>query len=239
MDLRGQLPTLTGADVSRRLTGAAPTALAAVTPLILTLNEAENIERTLAALSWAATIVVVDSGSTDGTLAILARYPAVTVVHRAFDNHTAQWNYGLDQIGTEWVLTLDADYVLTEEFAREMAQRVDGARADGYFAPFTYCIDGHPLRGTLYPPRLALFRAARGRYEADGHTQRLRLDGHSESMTARIRHDDRKPLSRWIEAQHRYALLEVEKLRAASIASLSFGDRMRRTSAATPFLVFL
>jgi glycosyltransferase involved in cell wall biosynthesis len=239
MDLRGQLSTVTGTGISRRLTTAAPTALTAVTPLILSLNEAENIERTLAALSWASTIVVVDSGSTDGTLAILARYPVVTVVHRQFDNHTNQWNYGLDQIGTEWVLTLDADYVLSPEFVREMALSLDGAKADGYFVPFTYCIDGHPLRGTLYPPRLALFRVARGRYEADGHTQRLRLNGRSETMKARIRHDDRKPPSRWIEAQHRYARLEAEKLRATPIANLSFGDRMRRAGAATPFLVFV
>jgi glycosyltransferase involved in cell wall biosynthesis len=213
--------------------------LAAVTPLILTFNEAENIGRVLAALAWAETIVVVDSGSTDDTLAILARDERVTVVHRAFDDHTTQWNFGLRQVKSDWVLALDADYVLTDEFSREMIATLAAPSAEGFFAPFTYCIDGHPLRASLYPERLVLFRRTHAHFEQDGHTQRLRLEGRTSSMRSSILHDDRKPLTRWLEAQQRYAMLEAAKLRAASSrGELSVRDRIRRAGLGAPFLAF-
>ncbi|MFM7368397.1 MAG: glycosyltransferase, partial [Sphaerospermopsis kisseleviana] len=66
-----------------------------ITPLILTYNEAPNIDRTLEKLTWAQTIIVIDSYSTDQTLEILSNYPQVTVVKRKFDSFASQCNYGL------------------------------------------------------------------------------------------------------------------------------------------------
>ena len=66
-----------------------------VTPLLITFNEIQNIERTLAKLDWAVRIVVIDSGSTDGTLDILAKDPRVDVIHRPFDSFAEQCNFGL------------------------------------------------------------------------------------------------------------------------------------------------
>ena len=69
-----------------------------ITPLILTFNEAPNIERTLARLTWAARIVVVDSFSTDETQAICQRFPQVDFIPRTFESFAAQCNFGLSQI---------------------------------------------------------------------------------------------------------------------------------------------
>src|ERR1041385_6340109 len=91
-----------------------------ITPLVLTYNEAPNIGRTLEKLSWAKEVVVVDSFSTDETLEIIRKFPQVRLVQRKFDNHTAQWNFGLAQVRTDWVLSLDADYVLSEELIHEI-----------------------------------------------------------------------------------------------------------------------
>ena len=90
--------------------------LSDITPLILTFNEAPNIRRTLEQLSWAQEIVVVDSFSTDETLAIATTLPRTRVVHREFDSFAGQCNFGLQCARTEWVLSLDADYVLSDEF---------------------------------------------------------------------------------------------------------------------------
>ena len=91
-----------------------------ITPLILTFNESPNIARTLEKLSWAKQIVVIDSYSTDATLEILQHYPQVQIFQREFDNHENQWNFGLQQVKTEWVLSLDADYLLTDELITEL-----------------------------------------------------------------------------------------------------------------------
>jgi glycosyltransferase involved in cell wall biosynthesis len=201
--------------------------LSDITPLILTWNEAPNLERTLARLGWAKEVVVVDSGSSDDTVQIAARHPGVRVLERAFDDHSQQWNFGVDAVRTPWVLALDADYVLGTGFEDELAACGEGV--DAYEAEFRYCVLGQPLRGSLYPPRALLFRRDRCRYVQDGHTQRLEVKGVVGRLQTRVDHDDRKPLSRWLLAQDKYAVLEVDKLLAADPAMLGWPDRLRRT----------
>lgn len=208
-----------------------------ITPLILTYNEAPNIERTLNRLRWARQIVVIDSFSTDETLELLKGYPQVRVYQRVFDTAANQDNYGLDQVTTEWVLSLDADYVLTDELVEELRRLAPTSSVNGYWARFRYCVFGKPLRGTLYPPRMVLYRREKARYEDDGHTQRVRVEGEAGWLAAPIMHDDRKPLSRWLQSQDRYMRQEVEKFRRASGAELSLSDRIRRNKVAAPFIV--
>ena len=94
-----------------------------ITPVILTFNEAPNIARTLGKLGWARDIVVVDSGSTDATLGIAGQFANVRVFHRDFESHAAQWTYALTRTGiaTDWVLALDADYVLSDALVEELS----------------------------------------------------------------------------------------------------------------------
>jgi hypothetical protein len=109
--------------------------------------------------------------------------------------------------------------------------------ADGYFAPFKYCVFGKPLRGTLLPPREVLFKREKAVYFDDGHTQRLRVNGKSGMLSSYIYHDDRKPLSRWLWAQDRYLIIETKKLLETPDQELSFGDRIRRQKILAPFVI--
>jgi len=208
-----------------------------ITPVILTYNEAPNIDRTLQQLTWTNRIVVIDSGSTDETLDILRRYPQVEVFHRVFDTHANQWNYGLQQVKTEWILSLDADYQVTDELMTEIAGLSPDATVNAYYVNFKYCVFGQPLRATLLPPRAALFRRDRATYFDDGHTQQLRVEGNTGELSAYIYHDDRKSLQRWLWAQDRYAVLEAQKLLATPSQSLSLGDRLRTYKVIAPFIV--
>ena len=212
-----------------------------VTPLILTYNEEPNIERTLSRLAWARDIVVIDSFSTDATLEICRRFPQVRVIQRVFDSHAQQWTFGLHQSGitTEWVLALDADYVLSDELLIELSGLVPDADVMGYCVAFRYCIWGKPLRGTLYPPVTVLYRRERACYVQDGHTQRVIVKGEVRSLHGRIFHDDRKPLARWLQGQDRYMQLEVEHIRQTPWKALSNPDRLRRLIVVSPFVVFL
>lgn len=216
-----------------------PNFLRHITPIVLTFNEAPNIARILSKLFWAREIVVVDSGSTDGTLDILQRHAQVRTVHRAFDSHAAQWNFALTQTGinTDWVLAMDADYVLTDDLVAELSQLDPSPETLGYRMRFRYCIAGQPLRATLYPPVTTLFRRSRGRYLQDGHTQRLALAGQVLALQAPALHDDRKPLQRWLWAQNRYAALECDVLLSKPWRQLRLQDRLRSLIVITPWLV--
>jgi glycosyltransferase involved in cell wall biosynthesis len=204
--------------------------LADITVLVLTYNEEANIERTLAGLRWASRIVVVDSGSTDGTLKLLARQPRVTVYHRSFDTHARQWTFGLRETGISsgWILALDADYRLPDELVLELGRLDPSPNVAGYRARFIYAIDGKPLRGSLYPSAVVLFRHDQAEYFQDGHTQRLRVRGGVVELHSAIWHDDRKSFSQWRNAQLRYMALEAGKLRATPLPDLSWPDRARR-----------
>jgi len=200
-----------------------------ITPLILTYNEAPNIGRTLEALRWAREIVVVDSFSDDETVEIASSFPQVRAFQRAFDSHRNQWEFGLRETGirTEWVLALDADYVLTHDAVSELKNLAAGSAVAGYRAKFTYCVHGKQLRSGIYPPVTVLYRREAASYVQDGHTHRVVVDGRVEELRSRLLHDDRKPLRRWFTSQARYAELEGEKLLTTSREALDLTDRVR------------
>lgn len=206
-----------------------------VTPLILTYNEEANIERTLDRLTWADRIVVVDSCSDDATVDIATSNDNVDLIQHEFDDHVRQWNFGLDRVETPWVLSLDADYLVPAAFVEEMGSLAPGPNLAGYRAAFTYCVHGRPLRQSLYPPRIVLFRKEKARYVPDGHTQRLSPDGPVATLDTPLKHDDRKSLDRWLDSQRRYGPLEAEKLTDAD--ELNLADRIRRTNVLAPILV--
>jgi len=211
-----------------------------ITPLILTRNEAPNIGRTLAELSWASDIVVVDSFSDDETLEIVSSFPQVRVFQREFDSHENQWNFGLKETGikSEWVLALDADYVLTKDFSTELKTLLASPDTKGYRAKFIYCIKGKRLTSGIYPPVTVLYRRGDASYVQDGHTHQLSLDGRIETMRSPILHDDRKPLSGWLQAQSRYTKLEADKLLSSGPTSLSWTDLVRRLRIVSPPAMF-
>lgn len=201
-----------------------------ITPLILTYNEALNIGRTLDQLRWADDIVVVDSFSDDETLEIVSLYPQTRLQQRRFDSFAGQCNFALEQadIRTEWVMSLDADYVLTDELIEELKTLAPDVSIAGYRARFVYCINGRQLRSGIYPPVTVLFRKTKAKYRADGHAHRVVVDGRIADLRSPILHDDRKPLSRWFQSQARYTELEAKKLLGAEVSSLSWTDRIRR-----------
>ena len=211
-----------------------------LTVLILTYNERENISRTLEALSWAERIVIVDSGSDDDTLALArAVRPDVTVMERAFDSFAQQCNFGLTQIVTPWVLSIDADYVLTPELIQELKALAPPPGIAGYAAAFHYCVFGHRLRSTIYPPRTVLYRRDCAHYEDEGHGHRVRVNGAVEPLSGKIEHDDRKPLSRWLRSQDTYFIIEARHLLSTPDERLNRQDRLRKKVFFAPVVIFL
>jgi glycosyltransferase involved in cell wall biosynthesis len=215
--------------------------LDSITPLILTYNEAPNITRTLERLSWAGDIVVVDSISSDETLGLISKFPRARVFKRPFDSHEAQWNFALSETGitSELVLALDADYMVTPDLVEEFSNIQPDPETGGYNANFIYCVNGHQLRGSAYPPVTVLYRRAKACYRQDGHTQRLVITGKVEKLHAVILHDDRKSVEYWLRSQARYMRIEAKKLAEAEPSGLNLPDRLRKLRfVAPPVMLF-
>lgn len=209
-----------------------------LTVVVLTYNEEPNISRSLSSVRWAERIIVIDSGSSDRTVAIAEAFPNATVVYNAFNAHAEQWNFGLEQVTTRWTLAMDADYVLPETAHRAIrsAMRKDDA---GFSANFHYLVYGKRVHGSILPPRTILFKTEKGSYWQDGHSQQLRLQGCQDLLPFQVAHDDRKPLSRWLQSQISYARQEVDKITSCSGSELGRNDRIRKSIVLAPPLVFL
>lgn len=185
--------------------------LQAITPVILTYNEARNIQRTLSALRWASDIVVVDSGSTDDTIKILQANPRVRLYSRKFDTHQDQWQFATQHtdIKTPWILRLDADYFIPKALEEEMAKLNPNGPENGYRIGFDYAIYSGVLVSSLYPPKTVLLRRGSFRILDAGHAEAWEVSGLVKDLKARIIHDDWKPMSGWVASQVNYMRREL------------------------------
>jgi glycosyltransferase involved in cell wall biosynthesis len=209
-----------------------------ITPVLLTYNEAVNIGRTLSHLTWAKDIVVVDSGSTDETVAILSKVSQVRVFSRAFDTHGNQWDYAVHQtaIGTPWILRLDADYQLTDALIEELRHLDPNAPISAYRIFFDYAIFSRQLMSSLYPANTILLRKGCFSVLDKGHTEAWTVEGPVKTLKARIIHDDWKSTDSWLNAQSYYMRRELEVLR---VEQPGLSGWVRVTPPLMPIAVFL
>lgn len=122
------------------------TAIMKLSAIILTRNEERNIEDCLSGLSWADEMLVVDSGSTDHTIALAERRGARVVTHPLID-FASQRNFAISQAKGEWVFFVDADERATPELAEEIKSVLNGTdpfQPSGEPAPlYVYAISRH------------------------------------------------------------------------------------------------
>ncbi|HUN98426.1 MAG TPA: glycosyltransferase family 2 protein, partial [Bradyrhizobium sp.] len=209
-----------------------------ITPVILTYNEAPNIARTLSHLRWARDIVVVDSGSSDETPAILSAWPNVRAFSRPFDTHAGQWRFAVTEteIQTPWILRLDADYQLTDALVEELSRLDPTQEVSGYRIAFDYAVFSEKLRSSLYPPNTLLLRRERFKIWDNGHTESWAVEGPIKALRARVIHDDWKSVQAWVNSQARYMSRELPKV---SSGGRGLRDRLRRLPPFMPIAVFL
>lgn len=212
-----------------------------ITPVILTFNEENNIGRSLNMLRWAKRVVVVDSGSTDQTLEIAHSFKNVSIYDRPFDTHAEQWNYAIEgtEIDTDWVLRLDADYILTQEVIHEISGLQNVGDVEAFEISFRYAINGRILRSSLYPPNKILFRHGKQSIIQAGHSERWFFAGNVQRLVGKVIHDDRKSLRRWFESQIAYASQEAYHLLDTANADLSLVQRLRKAGLPAPLVNFI
>lgn len=187
--------------------------------LVLTQDEELQIEECLRSLAPAARILVVDSGSTDQTLAITRRFTGVEIVTRAFQDFAAQRNFGLTRFAPgAWVLHLDADERLTPELAAELAELDPPAAVVAYNLAARTFLGGRPvLRASGFPVYQTRFtRAGAFEFEQVGHGQKapVELGALPRLRSAYDHHPFQKGFEHWRARHERYADDEIRELRA-------------------------
>lgn len=189
-----------------------------ITVIILTKNEALHIGRAIASVKeFANEVLVVDSGSTDGTLDI-ARAAGARIETNPWINHATQMNWSIDQVapGTDWIMRLDADEIVQPDLAREIRDILPGLdrEVNGIFVGRRIYFMGEKIRhGGLFPIHiLRLFRNGQGHCENRWMDEHIKVEGKTISFKGEIIDDNRKSLSWWIEKHNSYASREVVDL---------------------------
>lgn len=158
----------------------APARRHTISVIIICRDEEKRIENCLASVSgWADEIVVLDSGSTDRTVEICRRYTDHVEI-TDWPGFGAQKQRALDRARCEWVLSLDADEIVSEELRREidfvLAEQVPWR--DGYYVPWSTRVLGHSLHhGRWSRSPLRLFRRRHGHFTQVLVHEKVVLDG--------------------------------------------------------------
>jgi glycosyltransferase involved in cell wall biosynthesis len=183
--------------------------------IILTYNEELNISQALNSVKdWAEEIIVLDSGSTDGTIK-LAENLGAKIFHRTFDNYANQRNYALRElpIQNEWILFLDADEYLTEELKKEISETLKTTDCNGFYLKRRFYFWGKWIKhGGYYPTWiLRLFKKEKGHIEREIN-EHFVIKGKVGYLKNDFVDNNHKSITEWIDKHNKYATYEAEEL---------------------------
>ncbi len=206
----------------------APAPLSVLVPV---KNEAANLRDCLASVSFAEQIVVVDSGSTDGTPAI-AEAAGARVVQFVWNGKLPRKkNWALENVSWEheWVLIIDADERITPELERQIREAIGRPDVNGFYLNRRFWfLDGWINHCGYFPSwNLRLFRHRHGRYEqieignevpsGDNEVhEHVLLDGRVEYLSAPMEHYAFPDIATFLEKHNRYSSWEAVSRRKLS-----------------------
>ena len=209
--------------------------------VLITHNEEGNLPRTLQSVmplvrDGRGEIIVVDSGSTDGTVEIAQSYGAKVSVE-TWKGFAAQKNSAIDKASMDWVLQLDADEVLEPELAGEIEvalQSDSGVR--GFWIPRKNFFLGRWIRhGGFYPdPKLRLVRHGAGLFEECGAHPTMKVSGPTGKFSHALLHDAYPTLRGYIDHMNSYSSMGAEVAVTQGRRGFSFADIVIR-----PTLTFI
>lgn len=157
---------------------------------IITLNEAQNIARTIHSLAGADEVLVVDSGSTDSTVEI-ARQSGARVVHHPWEGFAAQKNFAAREARHDWILSLDADEELNGDAQDAVRQwKISEPQAAGYrLARRARYLGRWILHSGWYPDyKLRLYDRRRGEWRGSYVHESAVVSGAVETLRGEILH---------------------------------------------------
>lgn len=189
--------------------GGWPPGTAPVAVIMISLNEAHNMEAALENLKgWAQEVFLVDSHSQDETVDIALRHGA-QVVQRRFRGFGEQWNFALEHlpIAAPWTMKLDPDERLSDELKANLLTAMRLGEADGFSLARRLWFMGRPLpvRQTL----VRLWRTGCCRFTDIAVNEHPLVQGRVVHVEGEMAHHDSPDLDHWLEKQNRYTTAEA------------------------------
>ncbi len=190
--------------------------------ILITKNEAANIRDCIQSISWADEIIVVDSGSTDGTVAI-ARQMGARVYEHDWPGFGPQKNRALDYADMDWVFSNDADERVTPELRSELQAAMSGKTMDAFEIPRLSSFCGRYMLHSGWRPDYVtrLFKRGMGRFSEDLVHERVIVNGTTGRLKQSILHESFRDTEQLLAKINQYstasALMLHNKNRTSSL----------------------
>ncbi|MFA5960129.1 MAG: glycosyltransferase family 2 protein [Tatlockia sp.] len=197
--------------------------------IVIAKNEEANIRRCLESVKWAYEIIVLDSGSSDNTLAIAKEYTD-NVYSTDWPGYGVQKQRALSYATGDWVLNLDADECVSADLKRAIEQAMAENTADAYRIPICMHFNGYPLRFSSSPKRHArLFKRVGARFSDDIVHEKIILPDSARigRIKTAIMHHSFKDVSHALYKMNRYssysAKIKIKNKKKASFNKTLLG----------------
>ncbi len=204
----------------------------ALSAVVITLNAARELDACLASVAFAQEILVVDSGSTDGTIE-LAQARGARVVPHAWLGFGRQKQFAVSQAAHDWVLCVDADERVSEALRRSIVAELPAPRGFVYSMARCNRFMGRWLRhGEGYPDwNTRLFHRAHARWSDDPVHEHVLTTAPVVRLAGDLMHESAESLERYLDKQNRYTTLQAERMladdRGAGALHLVFSPLVR------------
>jgi glycosyltransferase involved in cell wall biosynthesis len=179
-----------------------------ISVVVITLNEADRIPALLESAAFADEVIVVDSGSTDGTQEI-CRAGGARVFTHAWQGYAEQKQYAMNLATSEWILNLDADERISAPLAAEIQLIIRSAPPEvcGFSMPrLSRYLDTWIRHGGWYPDRkVRLVRKGSGQWKGSGLHEKLEVTGKILPLSSPILHEVYRNISDQVQTIDRFS----------------------------------
>lgn len=180
---------------------------------IITINEEKKIEQCLKSLQKLdAEIILVDSGSTDRTLEIAKKYKT-KIFHRDFDNFANQKNWAISKASSSWILSVDADEIISEDLAEEIEKVIQTKEYTAFLIPRRNFILGAEIKYSRWSPdkHIWLWKKDQGKWEGEVHEEVV-CTGKVGQLNNSKEHYSHDTINEFIKSNNFYSTLEAKSL---------------------------
>lgn len=188
-----------------------------ISAAIITLNEEHNIYHCLASLDFVDEIIVVDSGSSDRTEEICRSFPKVRFFTQTWLGFGPQKNYALSLASGDWILSIDADEVVTSELAAEIKTHINSEHGvAGFFVPRKNMYKKQWIRHCGWWPDevLRVFRKGAGQFSNRRVHESVELDGVTKRLRSALEHYPYTTPGDFILKMHSYSMAGAYQMKA-------------------------
>ena len=180
-----------------------------VSAVIITWNESRNIRRTLSKLYWCDEIVIVDSHSTDDTVAICEEF-GCRIFLKTFEGYVSQKKYAVSKASNDWILCIDADEVLSDALIDEIREKLESNHSFvAYRFPMNLVFLDKEFRYGKESGRyfLRLFNRLAGNFNEGLVHEKIEMKGEIGMMDNKILHYSYENIDQWHEKCGAYTSL--------------------------------